>query len=650
MADRQVTVEVQGAGRTDVPAGSPVARLLQELAPKLARTAVAAKVNGELRDLSFVITSDASIIPCDAASPEGLDVMRHSASHVLADAVLKLFPGAKLAIGPAIEDGFYYDIDTPCPITVEDLPAIEEKMRGIIAADLPFERREMPRDQARSSMEATGEIYKVGNIDAAEGDLISFYRHGDFEDVCRGPHVPATGCIGPVKLLSVAGAYWRGDARNKQLQRIYGTAFPTGKELEDFLKRREEAKKRDHRILGKALDIFSIEQDIGPGLVLWHPAGAVVRHQIEKFWLEEHLERGYLRLYTPHIASERIYRTSGHLEKYADMMYSPMDIDGEPYYVKPMNCPGHILIYKSAVRSYRDLPLRYCELGTVYRYEPSGTLHGMFRVRGFTQDDSHIFCTRETLTSEVLGVLDLVDVMMHAFGYKYQAFLATRPEKYLGTEEEWNYSTEALRKALESRGLPYEVDEGGGVFYAPKIDIKLTDSLGRGWQGPTIQVDLNLPKRFDCSYRSADNVDVETVIIHRTVLGSMERFVGGLIEHYGGAFPMWLAPEQVRIATITDEQAAFAQAAADRLKSAGLRVAVDARNEKLGFKVRQWQEAKVPYMAVVGKKEAADGAVNLRVRSQQKAEISGACALDKFVETAIKQAKERSLWPAEVEI
>ncbi|MBN1809111.1 MAG: threonine--tRNA ligase [Planctomycetes bacterium] len=650
MPEKLLKITVEGETAVEVPPGTTVGGALESVSGKLAGRSLAASVDGVLRDLSYALAGDASITPYDASTPQGLDVMRHSASHVMADAVLQLFPGAKLAIGPAIEDGFYYDIDAPRAFTLEDLPAIEQKMQEIIKADLPFVRREMPRSGARAEMENAGEIYKVQNIDAAEGDVISFYRHGGFEDVCRGPHVPSTGRIGPVKLLSVAGAYWRGDARNRQLQRIYGTCFPDKKQLKQHLLRLEEAKKRDHRILGRQLDLFSIQPDIGAGLVLWHPAGGTVRHEVEEFWLQEHLKRDYRRLYTPHIASERIYHKSGHLENYADMMYSPMDIDGEPYRVKPMNCPAHIMIYKSGIHSYRDLPLRYCELGTVYRYEPSGTLHGMLRVRGFTQDDSHIFCTREQIRSEVFGILDLIDVMMNTFGYRYSAFLATRPEKSLGTDEEWDYSTDALRNALEDRGLDYEVDEGGGVFYAPKIDIKLTDSLGRGWQGPTIQVDLNLPKRFDVTYRASDNTDTETVIIHRTVLGSMERFVGGLVEHYGGAFPLWLAPEQVRVAAITDDQAQYVRDACAVLRNAGIRAAADLRNEKLGFKVREWQMAKVPCLAVAGPREAAENLLNLRVRNEEKAPVAGPVQLDKLVQTVLNQVESRSLWPAEVDL
>lgn len=641
-------VTLKNHGEVAVEEGASALDAIGAASEKEAKKAVAAKVDGKVMDLSAKVREGVTIEPLFASDAEGLEVMRHSASHVMADAVLRLLPGAKLAIGPAIEDGFYYDIDTPRPITVEDLPAIEEEMAKIIEEDLPFERREMTRDEAEKAMEEADEFYKVENIRAAEGDVISLYRHGDFEDVCRGPHVPSTRRVGAVKLLSVAGAYWRGDAHNKQLQRIYGTAWPDRKSLKQYLHRLEEAKKRDHRTLGRQLGIYSVHEEIGPGLVLWHPAGAAIRYEIESFWVSEHLKRDYQLLYSPHIASERIYEISGHIEKYSEMMYSPMDIDGEPYRVKPMNCPGHIMIYQSSLRSYRDLPLRYCELGTVYRYEPSGTLHGMLRVRGFTQDDSHIFCTRETLKSEVMGILDLVDLMMATFGYKYSAYLATRPEKYLGTEEEWEYSTEALRRALEERGLDYEVDEGGGVFYAPKIDIKLMDSLGREWQGPTIQVDLNLPKRFDCTYRGADNRDHETVIIHRTVLGSMERFVGGLIEHYGGSFPVWLAPEQVRIATIGEEHVEYARRLYERLRAFGARVRLDDRNEKLGYKVREWQEARVPYLAVVGDREVAEGSASLRVRNADKAAVSGAVSLDKLVDTVKNQIESRDLWPAEV--
>lgn len=641
-------VTVPERGDFDVSDGASALEVLRK-ALAAADRAVVARVDGALVDLAAPLKPGALVAPVFPEEPDGLATMRHSAAHVLADAVLRLFPGSRLAIGPAIEDGFYYDIDTPRPLTPEDLPAIEAEMQRIAAADLQFVRRELPRPQALEAMQAAGETYKAENIRAADSEVISFYRHGEFEDVCRGPHVPSTGRIGHFRLLSVAGAYWRGDARNRQLQRIYGTAFATAGQLNAYVRRIEEAKKRDHRAVGRQLGIFSIHEEIGPGLVLWHPAGAIIRYQIERFWLEEHLKRGYQLLYSPHIASEKIYQISGHIEKYSELMYSPMDIDGQPYRVKPMNCPGHIMVYQSALRSYRELPLRYCELGTVYRYEPSGTLHGMLRVRGFTQDDSHIFCTRETLTAEVLAILDLVDLMMATFGYRYNAFLATRPPKYLGTEEEWEYSTAALRDALEARGLKYALDEGGGVFYAPKIDIRLTDSLGRGWQGPTIQVDLNLPKRFQCAYRGADNRDHETVIVHRTVLGSMERFVGGLIEHYAGAFPLWLAPEQVRVAPVTSEQDAYARRVLEALRADGIRAALDDRTEKLGYKVREWQLAKVPCLAVAGAREAAGDTVSLRVRRPGKAPLSGQVSLDNLRQTLIYQINRRALWPAETD-
>ncbi len=572
-------------------------------------------------------------------SREGLEVMRHSAAHVMAEAILRLHPGAKLAIGPSIENGFYYDIDLEEKITPEEFPQIERVMKEIVDADIPFVRRELPKEEALHLQREAKERYKVENILAADSDVISFYSQGDgFEDVCRGPHVPSTGRIGHFKLLSVAGAYWRGDVRKTQLQRVYGTTWPTKEELDDYLRRLEEAKKRDHRRLGKELDLYSIHEEIGPGLIFWHPKLSIVRRVIEEYWYEEHRRRGYQPVYAPHIASERIFEISGHLEKYSEMMYSPMDIDGSPYRLKPMNCPGHIMIYKTRIRSYRDLPIRYCELGTVYRYEPSGTLHGMLRVRGFTQDDAHVFCTPEQLVSEVVGIIELVEYMMKDFGYEYRVFLATMPEKHLGTEEEWERSTKALKEALKERGLDYEIDEGGGVFYAPKIDFKLLDSLGREWQGPTVQVDLNLPKRFKVAYIGADNSPHETVMIHRAILGSLERFVGALIEHYGGAFPPWLAPEQARVASVTSGAEETCGSVARALEEKGFRVGTDVRPERIALKVREWRLERVPYLLVVGKREMEKNTVNVRSRERELGEMT----VDGFAEDLSREVAGRA--------
>jgi threonyl-tRNA synthetase len=610
----QITVTLPDGSTRRCPAGVTAGEVLREAGGDAEGAVVAARIDGEVVDLSAKVEKDASVSGVTFDSEEGREVFRHSASHALASAVKKLRPEAELAIGPPIEGGFYYDFDVDEPFTPEDLERFEKEMAEIIAADIPFGREDVPIDDARRMFGEMGEKYKLELLDDIPDDMVSIYRHDDFIDLCRGPHLPSTGMIKAFRLLSVAGAYWRGDERNRMLQRIYGTAFPTQEGLEQYLELLELAEKRDHRRLGKDLDLYSFDQEIGAGLVLWHPKGARIRQTIEQFWIDEHYRRGYELIYSPHIASERVYERSGHLENYADNMYAPLEIEGQRYRLKPMNCPAHIKVYQTKKRSYRDLPYRLCELGTVYRFERGGTLHGMLRVRGFTQDDSHIFCTPEQLADEVAGVLDLAGYMMKAFGYEYQLYLATRPEKSLGTDEEWERSTEALRSALESQGLEYEVDEGGGVFYAPKIDLKLLDALGRGWQGPTIQVDLNLPKRFDVSYVGKDGQEHETVIVHRTVLGSMERFIGGLVEHYGGAFPTWLAPVQVAVLPISESQLEYARSVEAELKAAGLRVETDARDDKIGHKIREAQVQQVPYMLVLGRREVESGAVAVRHR------------------------------------
>ncbi|UCD29473.1 MAG: threonine--tRNA ligase [Planctomycetota bacterium] len=633
----------------DTPNGVTVADVAGMIGQKLAKDAIAGKINGELADLSQAVTQDCKleILTPKADNPDSMYVLRHSCAHVMAEAVCYLFPETKLVYGPPVDNGYYYDIDLDRPITPEDFEAIEAKMTEIVKADKPFIRYEMGRDEGMTKLKAEDNRYKIDNAERAEG-LLSFYTTGtnqgsDFEDLCRGPHVPSTGRVGAFKITSVAGAYYRGDAREKMLQRIYGTVWPSKKELADYLHRLEEAKKRDHRILGKQLDLYSMHEEIGPGLVHWHPKGSLIRYLIERFWTDEHLKRGYDIVYTPHIASERIYQVSGHLEKYADMMYSPMDIDGVNYYLKPMNCPSHYKMYLSDIRSYRDLPIRMCELGTVYRYEPSGTLHGMLRVRGFTQDDAHTFCTPEQLGQELDLILELMDFMMRSFGYSYKAYLATRPEKYLGTLQEWERATEELRAALQRRDLDYEIDEGGGVFYAPKIDIKLIDSMGREWQGPTHQVDLQAAKRFGITYVGADNAPHEPIIIHRTVLGSMERFVGGLIEHYAGAFPMWLAPVHAVVASISEKSASYAREVYDRLRNAGLRVELDTSAEKIGPKKHNARKQKVPYILVVGEKEAADGTVNVNDRTGK---TIGTERLDSFIARCKKEIDERALGTA----
>ncbi len=552
----------------------------------------------------------------DAQGRPPLSTVRHSASHVMAAAIKRLFPDAHLGVGPAIEDGFYYDIELARALTPEDLAAIEAEMELIIKANEPFVKKMWSTKDAIAHFAAQGEKFKVEIIQDLEKvgvTEVSSYENGDFLDLCRGPHVKSTRQIGAFKLMSIAGAYWRASEKNPQLQRVYGTAWHDRKQLAVHLHRLAEAEKRDHRKLGRALDLFSTHDDVGAGLVFWHPKLGTVRRLIEDYWREEHLKRGYDFVYTPHIANERLYETSGHLQNYADLMYSPMDIDGSPYRVKPMNCPGHIKIFQSRQHSYRNLPLRFAELGTVYRYERSGVLHGMLRVRGFTQDDSHIFCTHEQAADEITGILELIHTMMTDFGYTYQAHLATRPaDKYLGSDEEWTWATEALREALIRRGVPYEVDEGGGAFYAPKIDIKLFDALGRGWQGPTVQVDLNLPKRFGVTYVGQDGKEHEVAIIHRAILGSLERFVGGLIEHVAGEFPLWLAPEQVRVLSISEASEPYAQHVRDQLRLEGLRAEADLGPDKVGAKVRLAETEKIPWMLIVGERDVEAQVVSPR--------------------------------------
>jgi threonyl-tRNA synthetase len=504
-------------------------------------------------------------------------------------------------------------------------------MREVVAADQPFVAGEMTRDEARAHWEKLGEKYKLHFLSQIPADAkVTTYRNGPFLDLCRGPHLRSTGELKAFKITHVAGAYWLGSEKNEMLQRIYGTAFASPAELAEHLLRIEESLKRDHRRLGRELELFSIHEEVGPGLVLWHPRLGMVRHVLENFWKEEHYKRGYQFVYTPHIASEKLYQISGHLENYADIMYSPMQIDEQNYRAKPMNCPGHIMIYNSRKHSYRELPIRYAELGTVYRYERSGVLHGMERVRGFTQDDSHIFCTPDQLQSEVIGVLDLMEFLLQTFGYDYKCFLATRPhDKYLGSDEEWAFATDALRRALEAKGLPYEVDEGGGAFYAPKIDVKLRDALGREWQCPTIQVDLNLPKRFGVFYTGADGQDHEVIMLHRALYGSLERFVGIFIEHTGAEFPVWVAPVQALVIPVNAKAQDYANSTLAALKTAGVRADVDLRDEKLGAKIRDAELLKIPYMLVVGPRDAEAGTVSVRRKGEGDL---GAMALPAFLD------------------
>jgi threonyl-tRNA synthetase len=543
-----------------------------------------------------------------------LERTRHSAAHVMAEAVQSFFPGAKFGIGPAIEDGFYYDFELPRALVPEDLTAIEAKMREIIAANFPFIREELSKAKALKLF--SEQPYKLELIKELPDKTVTIYRQGSFVDLCRGPHVNSTSEVKAFRLTSIAGAYWRGDERRPMLQRIYGVAFDTQAELEDYLARLAEAAKRDHRKLGKELDLFSLHDEAGPGLVHWHPKGALVRQLIEDFWRQEHRKRGYDIVFTPHISKVGLWKISGHWDFYRESMYSPMDIDEVEYVIKPMNCIGHILMYKTQLRSYRHLPLRYAELGTVYRYERSGVLHGLARVRGFTQDDAHIFCRPDQLGAEVTEVVQLARFMMNTFGFnEYELLLSTRPEKYAGTLQVWEEATEALRNVLENLKLDYTIDPGEGVFYGPKIDVKLRDALGRLWQGPTIQVDFNLPQRFDVDYIGDDGLEHQVVMVHRTVLGSMERFMACLIEHYAGAFPVWLSPVQVVIIPIADRHLSYAHQVASELRECGIRVQVDDRSERMNLKIREAQLAKIPYMFVVGDKELDASKVSLRLRS-----------------------------------
>ena len=541
--------------------------------------------------------------------------MRHSAAHVMADAVLRLFPEAKMGIGPPTQDGFYYDFEVSRPFTPEDLESIQEIMINTISETLPFTREEITREEALSLF--SDQPYKLEIIDAISDDeALSIYRHGNFIDLCQGPHIENTQDITAMKLLNVAGAYWRGDETRPMLQRIYGTAFESQDHLSDHLNRLEEAEKRDHRILGRQLDLFTIHEEIGPGLIVWHPKGGVIRTKLEDYWRNIHYQHGYKIVYSPHIGRSQLWETSGHLDFYQEGMYAPVEVDEQQYYLKPMNCPFHIMIYKSDLHSYRELPLRIAELGTVYRYERSGVLHGLMRVRGFTQDDAHIFCLPEQVESEVGNVLGLTFELLEAFGFKeYSISLSTRPAKYVGDLDMWDHATESLSNALVARGLEYDIDDGGGAFYGPKIDIKITDALGRAWQCTTVQFDFNLPERFDLTFQNAEGGRSRPYMVHRAILGSLERFIGVLIEHYAGAFPLWLSPVQAVIIPIADRHIEYAEQIQNKLVNQGYRVDVDSRSERMNLKIRNAQLQKIPYMLIVGDKELEQETASVRLRS-----------------------------------
>ena len=607
-----------------------VADVAADIGPGLARAALAGRVGGQLVDTDFRIENDADVAIVTARDADGLEVLRHSTAHLLAQAVQELFPGAQVTIGPVIEDGFYYDFSYKRGFTPEDLERIEKRMKELAKADLPVSRETVARDDAVKYFRSIGEHYKAEIIAGIpEDEAITLYGQGEWKDLCRGPHVPSTGHLKAFKLTRTAGAYWRGDSANEQLRRIYGTAWADSKSLKAYLKRLDEAARRDHRRIGTDLDLFSLQEDAGGGLVFWHPKGARIRRVIEDFWRQRHEQAGYELLYTPHIALEDLWDRSGHTDFYRESMYSPVEEEGRGYQLRPMNCPFHILIYRNRLRSHRELPMRWAELGTVYRREMSGALHGLMRVRGFTQDDAHVFCTEDQITEEILQILDLALELFGAFGFKeLNTVLATRPEKAVGTPEIWDRATAALESALNGKRMSYEVDPGGGAFYGPKIDIKIRDAIGREWQCSTVQLDFNLPERFDLEYVAADGARRRPIMIHRALLGSLERFFGILIEHYAGKFPFWLAPVQTVVLAITERQKAYARQVLNALQDAGLRADADLRSETIGYKIRDHTLQGVPYLLVIGDREAKEG--NVAVRSREAGDL-GAMSLDDFM-------------------
>jgi len=614
--------------------------ILNEIGGRLKKEALAVKIDGAVYDLSMPLAADGEIEFLTFNSPEGKEVFWHSSAHIMAHAIKDVFPDAKFAFGPPIEEGFYYDVSLEQSITPDDFEKIEARMQDIVKSGRQFERMELPIDKALKLFRERKEDFKVEQVERL-GEPPSAYKEGDFIDLCRGPHVPSTAHVKYFKLLSIAGAYWLGDEKNPMLQRIYGISFPKKSMLEEYLNRLEEAKRRDHRRLGKDLDLFSIQEETGPGLVLWHPKGAFIRHKIEEFWKEQHIAGGYEFVNTPHIARKNLWNVSGHLDFFSENMYSPMEVDEQEYLIKPMNCPFHLLIYKSKTRSYRDLPYRWAELGTVYRYERSGVLHGLMRVRGFTQDDAHIFCRQDQLDDEVRRLIDFSINMLSAFGFDdIDVYLSTRPEKYVGSLENWDTATEALKNGLEKANVAYEIDPGEGVFYGPKIDIKIRDSIGRSWQCSTIQVDFNEPERFDIAYIGQDGEKHRPIMVHRALLGSLERFFGILIEHYAGAFPLWLAPVQVAIIPITDRQHEYAEQIYKKLLDQKIRATLDDRSEKVGYKIREAETQKIPYMLIIGQREAESNTVS--VRKQHEGD-KGSFEPGAFIQMILDKADEKTL-------
>ena len=633
----KVNVKLKDGSVREVEKGTSILDFAKQISEGLARVAIGAELNGESADLMTTIEEDCNLNILRFEDQNGKDFLRHTSSHILAQAVKRLYPGTKLAIGPSVDNGFYYDFDSDHTFTPEDLEKIEKEMQNIVKEDLALEKFVLPRDEAIEFVRKQGEDYKVELIqDLPEDETISFYRQGDFVDLCAGPHVPSTGKVKAIKLLNIAGAYWRGSEKNKMLQRIYGTSFTKKADLEEYLNRLEEAKKRDHRKIGKELDLFSLNEE-GPGFPFFHPKGMVIRNILEDFWRSEHVKRGYDEIKTPVILNEQLWKQSGHWDHYKENMYFT-NIDDMNYAVKPMNCPGSILMFDRKKHSYRDLPIRMGELGLVHRHELSGALHGLMRVRCFTQDDAHLFMLPEQIKDEIIGVIDFVDYVYNTFGFKYHIELSTRPEDSMGSDEDWEIATNSLRAALDEKGLPYKINEGDGAFYGPKIDFHLEDCIGRTWQCGTIQLDFQMPQRFDLSYVGADGEKHRPIMIHRVIFGSIERFIGILIEHYAGKFPTWLAPVQVKILPITDKHLEYSLKLEKEMKQKGIRVEVDTRNEKIGYKIREAQLSRVPYMLVIGDKEVESGEV--AVRSRDKGDL-GAVTVENFINYTIKEIEEK---------
>jgi len=622
----------------EVTDGSTVKQLAQQIGPGLAKAAIAAKINGQLVDLSTPINSDTGIQIITSKDEEGLEVMRHSCAHVMAEAICSIWPDTKLVYGPTVEDGFYYDIDLDEPVRPTDFERIEKKMAEIVKADTLFIRKEMTKADALSKL--AHDKYKTDNINRADSDNISFYSHSDgFEDLCRGPHVPSTAKAGSFKVMSVAGAYWHGDPTQKMLQRVYGTTWPKKKELDDYLHRLEEAKKRDHRVLGKQLDLFSFNE-AGPGFAFMHSKGMIIWNEIVDFWRSVHDKYGYEEIRTPIILNEELWHKSGHWDNYKENMYFT-NVDDADYAIKPMNCPGGCLVYKARQHSYREFPLRVAELGLVHRHEASGVMHGLFRVRQFTQDDAHIFCVPEQIAAEIIGVIELTFEIYKAFGFEdFHIELSTKPEKHIGSDEIWETATSSLEQALKHKAIEYQINEGDGAFYGPKIDFHIRDCLKRSWQLGTIQLDFSMPQRFGLAYTDKDNTEKTPVMIHRAVLGSFERFIGILIEHYGGGFPPWLSPEQVRILPISEKTNDYAKAVEDKLKQASLRCSCDFSNEKINAKIARAHGGKLPFMLVVGPKEAQSDSVNVRIRGLRENKTVG---IDEFLTMAINKIADKKI-------